>query len=86
MPNNESYNKSPVEEFAKRLRAAGWKPIPQGLWEKGRHRLYVDEIGIFLYRLLSGKWVRSHGLSHNRILKKDFIRFQDGFKLNLWGD
>ena len=83
---NESYDKSPAETLVKRLKAAGWESRRGGLWEKGRHRIYVDGIGIFLYRLLSGAWVRTHGLTYNHILTKDSIRFLDGYKLNILGD
>jgi len=86
LSNNESYDKSPAERLGKRLWAADWRQIQKGLWQRGRHRLYVDGIGIFLYRLLHGQWVRTHGLTYNHILTKDSIRFLDGYKLNILGD
>jgi hypothetical protein len=87
MANNESYVKSPVKAITDLLREVGWRPVQKGLWEKGKNRLFVDEIGIFQFRLAEGRWLRVRGLSHNNILqrhlKNQCIHFTDGHKLNL---
>jgi len=86
MSNNESYVRSPVKAITNLLRELDWRPIERGLWEKGKNRLFVDEIGIFLFRYKEGRWVRTNGLSHNYIkgahLSKGRIVFRD-FILNL---
>jgi hypothetical protein len=84
--NNENYQKSPDKGLEKVLQVCEWERMGPGLWEKGRSRLMVDNVGLFLYRLLAGAWVRSAGLSHDLIqvshLRERVIYFQD-FKINL---
>ena len=86
MPNNEVYQKDPARDLEEVLRDCFWNKVAPGLWEKSRSRLLVDHIGIFLYRLLAGWWVRTAGLSHNRIkvlhLRERVIRFDD-FEIDL---
>jgi hypothetical protein len=85
---SEDYSKNRSKKLEETLRACAWKRVGSGLWEKEGFRLYVDDIGIFLYRLSYSDgwscWRRTHGLSHNLIthLPECLIRF-DGFTLNL---
>ena len=89
MPGDENYQRHPGKKFEKVLAACGWEQVGDGLWEnpppgKGRHRLYVDNIGIFFYRLIDGQWVKTHGLSHNLIRHRArFIAFGDMSTLDL---
>lgn len=80
----ENYSKDPAKELEGVLRSCYWRRAGKGLWEKEACRLYIDEIGCFLYRLLNNRWVRTHGRSHNLIthLPERRIRFDD-FTLNL---
>jgi hypothetical protein len=88
MANNENYETVPGEALEKVLESCRWCRVRGGerrLWEMGRSRILVDEIGIFLYRDFGGQvWVRTAGLSHNRIrhLRKRFLQF-DGFTIDL---
>ena len=91
MPSKEYHQKDPAKDLEEALVACQWsravsRTDTKGLWEKGRSRLYVDEIGVFLYRLLGDCWVRTAGLSHNRIkvlhLRERVIRFDD-FEIDL---
>lgn len=79
MANNENYSRDPAKELEKVLRTCGWKRVERGLWRKEACRLYVDEIGIFLYRFRNGQWVRTNGRSHNLIthLNDLIIHFDD---------
>ena len=80
MANNESYEAEPGEYLEKILEGCAWCRVESRTWEMGRSRILVDEIGIFLYRDFGGRvWVRTAGLSHNRIrhLKKRFIQFNE---------
>jgi hypothetical protein len=68
------------------LEACLWERVEPDLWEKGRSRLRVDEIGVFLYRLYAKQgWVRTAGQAHMgmRGLPDRLIYFPDGFILNL---
>ena len=86
--NNENYEENPGEVLEKWLAVCHWARVMGGeprCWQLGRSRILVDEIGIFLYRDFGGQvWVRTAGLSHNRIrhLKKRLIQF-DGFTIDL---
>ena len=88
MGNNENYETVPGDLLEKVLEACHWRRVKGGeirVWEMGRSRILVDEIGIFLYRNFGGQvWVRTAGLSHNRIrhLRKRFIQF-DGFTIDV---
>ena len=87
--NNEVYVKDPVEALEDILEACLWERVAPHLWEKGRSRIFVDEIGIFLFRgyrnYKPARWVRTHGLAHLYIrhLPQLFILFPDEYKLNL---
>lgn len=84
MANNENYQRDPAKELEQVLRTCGWKRIERGLWEKKACRLYVDEIGIFLYRLYNSQWVRTRGRSHNLITHlTDLIIYFDDSTLHL---
>jgi hypothetical protein len=68
------------------LQACLWERMGPGLWEKGRSRLLVDEIGAFLYRLQPQRgWVRDAGLAHMhmRHLRDRLMYFPNGRKLDL---
>lgn len=84
MPGVENYHKHPGQKLEDVLEACLWVKVGRGLWEKGQSRLYVDNVGIFLYRFLGGAWVRTHGLAHNRIFPHArVIVFKDLSTLNL---
>lgn len=89
MPGVEDYHKYPGRKLETALDLWGWKRIDDGLWEKGQSRLYVDHVGVFLYRVKwvtpkSGWWRKTHGLAHNRIFPNDrLITFRDLSTLNL---
>lgn len=87
MANNENYQKDPGPKLEAILQACQWEQVGPGLWEKGCSRLSVDNVGIFLYRrFLEGfLWVRTFGLSHNRIthLSKRIIHFDGDHLLDL---
>jgi hypothetical protein len=86
VPNNENYQRSPDKAIEGVLRDCGWECVFPGLWQKDKTRLFVDDVGIFLYRLLSGYWCRTAGLSHDLIqishLRERVLYFQ-GFEINL---
>jgi hypothetical protein len=85
MPNNEDYRKNPESEFTEILHACGWKYIGAGYWEKGKHRLYMDSLGVFLYQLQAdNQWLRINGLcfATMAIMPGQYIEF-DGYRLNL---
>lgn len=84
MPGVENYQKNPEKKLVRVLAACEWEQVGDGLWEKGESRLYVDNIGCFLYRILTGQWIRAAGCSHNRVrhLKERRIKFDD-FNINL---
>jgi len=72
------------------LEKSGWERMsaPGGpYWEKGLRRLFVDEIGVFHYQYRQGQWGRVRGLAHQDILlrhlKEYFLKFGDGYRLNL---
>lgn len=81
MGNRDLNKRDPAHKLVTVLAACLWQPLSERLWQKGPLTLYVDEIGIFLYR----HGARTHGLSHNRIrdLKRRMIRFRDGKTLDL---
>ena len=84
MGNKENYKEDPEKYLIGVLEACRWEPAPHGYWTKGRSALYVDEVGVFLYRQLKEvevyldgefqyrtqkpKWVRTHGLAYPDIL------------------
>ncbi|MFA5382457.1 MAG: hypothetical protein WC356_04770 [Candidatus Micrarchaeia archaeon] len=82
----EDYRENHKEILKKILKVCSWNQVSKDLYEKGRSRIYVDDIGIFLYRRLAGVWCRTCGLSHNRIttsmLRERLIVFPD-YTLNL---
>lgn len=82
----ENYDRNPGRRLEGILQACLWEQIAPGIWEKSRSRLYVDSVGIFLYRKTGEVWVRIYGLSHSRItasmLRERVIFFPD-FKLDL---
>lgn len=84
---NENYVKDPVRKLNQILRACHWKRIRPRLWEKGTCRIFVDAVGIFLYRLQAVRWVRTQGLSFSdfqpKYLAERYIRFIDESRLNL---
>lgn len=84
MPGVEDYHKYPGRKLERVLTTCSWKQVGDGLWEKGQSRLYVDGVGVFLYRQMNGAWVKTHGLAHNRIflLKSWKITFLDKSTLN----
>jgi hypothetical protein len=63
MPNNENYAKNPYLKLTALLKKCGWLRIRE-FWEKESCRLLVDEVGIFLFRWQTDRWVRSHGLAY----------------------
>jgi hypothetical protein len=84
--NNENYQSNPDKALEKVLRECEWERVGPGLWQKGKTRFLVDDVGIFVYRLLSGLWVRTAGLSHDLItvghLRERVLYFQD-FEIDL---
>lgn len=88
MPGVENYQRHPGKKLECVLAACGWKQVGDGLWEKGRSRLFIDIVGVFLYRwrplFRPPCWLRVAGLSHNLIrhLPDRLIKFDD-FTLNL---
>ena len=68
MAGNEDHRKNPSRDLIEILVDCQWRHVGLGLWEKGRSRLLVDNIGVFLYRCQDGFWLRMHGLSHPRIV------------------
>lgn len=86
MPGIENYQRHPGKKLERVLAACGWEPIGHvcGLWEMGQSRIFVDHIGIFLYRRRPTFWLRVAGLSHNRITQLHERRiFIDGYILDL---
>lgn len=84
--NNENYEKDPRWKLSALLIDCGWQKVEGGVWEKGNVRLLVDGVGVFLFRWLRSRWVRTHGLSHTsmwRIVHTREMAFSDGAKLNL---
>jgi hypothetical protein len=84
---NENYMKNPSGKLIQVLSACHWEPVGFRMWEKGTCRLFVDELGIFLYQLQNSKWVRTHGLTFTDFQPRYFIDycicFKDQFRLNL---
>ena len=92
-----NYVKDPRRQLEKVLEKLGWERVTDrlyldtcrwlreesGLWENDRSRLFVDEIGVFLYRLDGGRWVRTAGLSHDRIFPNKHELVFDGGRLDL---
>ena len=85
---NENYERDQGEMLEKVLENCGWRRIRGGeprLWGKGRSRILVDHIGIFLYRYLGVNWVRIAGLSHNRINRlRECVMVFNNFTLDLY--
>jgi hypothetical protein len=77
------------ERFESRLMKRGWRLIKPNLWQRGDMRLELDDWGLFLFeRGLGGKWVRTQGLSDDRICgyksKGDLVgKFNNGLYLDL---
>ena len=68
------------------LQACLWERVGKGVWEKGRSRLRVDELGCFLYRLHPQRgWVRETGLCHMhmRHLPERLMYFPNDRRLDL---
>ena len=85
MPNSENYEKYPGSKLIALLVKCDWLR-GQGFWEKGNVRLLVDQVGIFLFRWLGSKWVRTHGLAYASMWRAPRtleMVFLDGSKLNL---
>ena len=84
--NNENYARDPRKGIVKALVAAGWDDVGGGLWQKGDKRLLVDSVGVFLFQLKDGWWIRIAGLSHNLISYQDlagnYLYFRN-YTLNL---
>ena len=100
-----NYVKDPRGQLEKVLERLGWVRVTDrlyldtcrwlreesGLWENDRSRLFVDEIGVFLYRLEEPTdesrwvrtWVRTAGLSHDRIFPNKHELVFDGGRLDL---
>jgi hypothetical protein len=85
VPGVENYQRHPGKNLERVLATCDWKEVSPGLWWKGNSRLYVDAVGVFLYRQTNGAWAKTRGLSHNRIflLKSWQITFLDKSTLNL---
>ncbi len=86
MTNNENYEKDSRQKFVALLDDCGWQKRGAGFWEKGNLCLLVDEVGIFLFRWLRKRWVRTHGRAHAsmwRAIHTKMIIFSDGAKLNI---
>jgi hypothetical protein len=80
--NNENYEKDPRQKLSALLNKCGWREVTQGLWEKHDLRVLVDDMGLFLFRWLRSRWVRTHGLVHPTRETKTLV-FTDGARLNL---
>jgi hypothetical protein len=82
---NQDHRKNPSRDLEEILVECGWQYVGLGLWEKGRSRLLVDNIGAFLYHFQDGFWHRIHGISHSRInvLPKRVIWFDVNCSLDL---
>lgn len=86
MPNSENYERDPRKKLIALLNSFGWEGQGWDTWEKGDARLLVDEVGVFLFRWLGSRWVRTHGLAHVSMRKVAYTRemvFIDGAKLSL---
>ena len=85
MAGNEDHRKNPSRDLIEALVECGWQYVGPGLWEKGESRLFVDHIGVFLYRRVAGLWKQTHGLSYSRIihLPERVIRFDADYSLDL---
>jgi len=80
---SENYEKNPREKLAALLNSYGWEGQGWDTWEKGDVRLLVDEVGVFLFRWLGSRWVRTHGLAHASMkLSTRQMLFMDGAKLS----
>jgi hypothetical protein len=87
VPGVENYQRHPGKKLERVLATYDWEQVGPGLWWKGNSRLYVDAVGVFLYRIQIGhgvRWVRTHGLAHNRIFNPHIITFRDLSTLNLF--
>ena len=76
MGNSESYKEDPDKYLVGVLEACRWEPSPNGYWVKGRSCLYVDEVGVFLYRYLEeiGVYVDGMGTVLHQQHKKKWVR------------
>ena len=89
MPGDENCQRHPGNKLERVLATYGWEQVGDDLWQKGQSRLYVDGVGVFLYRVTwvtpkSGVWRRTHGLSHNLIPQRARrIVFKDMSTLDL---
>ena len=87
VPGDENYQRHPDKKLERMLAAYGWEQVGDDLWWKGSSRLYVDAVGVFLYRIEIGFgviWRRTHGLSHNLIPHRARrITFKDMSTLDL---
>jgi len=81
---SENYEKNPREKLVVLLNSFGWEGQGWSTWEKGDIRLLVDEVGVFLFRWIGSRWVRTHGLAHASLkLSTRQMLFMDGAKLSL---
>ncbi|MDI6752812.1 MAG: hypothetical protein QME78_00270 [Thermodesulfobacteriota bacterium] len=86
MPNSENYERDPRKKLVALLNSCGWEAHGWSTWKKGDVCLLVDEVGVFLFRWLGSKWIRTHGLAHASMLRVAHtleMVFLDGSKLNL---
>jgi hypothetical protein len=84
VPGVENYQRHPGNKLEAFLAARRWLNVGDGLWERGQSRLYVDAVGVFLFRQVNGAWTRTHGLAHNLIFPhKPEIIFRDLSTLDL---
>jgi len=84
VPGVENYQRDPGNKIETFLAARRWLKVGDYLWERGPSRLYVDNVGVFLYRYRDGRWIRTHGLSHNLIHPWTYmITFKDLSTLDL---
>ncbi len=86
MANNENYEKDSRQKLIDLLNKFGWQGRGRGIWEKVDVRLLVDDVGVFLYRWLGHRWVRTHGRAHAskwRVISHRAIVFSDFAKLDL---